>query len=320
MYRFIVDGGKVALNSILAIRRAGHGEGPTMSAERDQDLPPIVLAFAATDPSGGAGLTADLLALASMGCHPLSVVTALTVQDTLGLESMQPVDAESVAEQARCVLEDMPVDGFKVGALGNVENVAAVAEILSDYPDVPLVLDPVLVSARGDELAGEDMVRAIAELLVPQTTVLVVTGPEARRLADAEDDDESSAAACAGALIERGCEFVLVTGANEPGREVVNTLYGRDGVVRTDAWPRLPGTFHGAGGTLAAALAAMLANGLDMPEAAREAQDYTWHALKKAYRPGMGRYLPDRLFWARDEREAIGEPPEPPRPDARDAH
>ena len=169
-----------------------------MSAERDQDLPPIVLAFAATDPSGGAGLTADLLALASMGCHPLSVVTALTVQDTLGLESVQPVDAESVAEQARCVLEDMPVDGFKVGALGNVENVAAVAEILSDYPDVPLVLDPVLVSERGDELAGEDMVRAIAELLVPQTTVLVVTGPEARRLADAEDDDESSVAACAG--------------------------------------------------------------------------------------------------------------------------
>ena len=164
------------------------------------------------------------------------------------------------------------------------------------------------------------MVRAIAELLVPQTTVLVVTGLEARRLADSDDDEESSAAACAGALIERGCEFVLVTGANEPGREVINTLYGRDGVVRTDAWPRLPGTFHGAGGTLAAALAAMLANGLDMPEAAREAQDYTWHALEKAYRPGMGRYLPDRLFWAREERDALGEAPEVPRADARDAH
>ncbi len=294
-----------------------------MSAQRDPELPPIVLAFAATDPTGGTGLTADLLALASMGCHPLSVVTALTVQDTLGLESVQPVDAESVTEQARCVLEDMPVDAFKVGALGSVENVAAVAEILSDYPDVPLVLDPVLVSARGDELAGDDMVRAIAELLVPQTTVIVVTSLEARRLADSDDDEESSAAACAGALIERGCEFVLVTGANEPGREVINTLYGRDGVVRTDAWPRLPGTFHGAGGTLAAALAAMLANGLDMPEAAREAQDYTWHALEKAYRPGMGRFLPDRLFWAREEREALGEAPEAPKPPdahARDAH
>ena len=297
-----------------------------MSNERDPDLPPIVLAFAATDPSGGTGLAADLLALASMGCHPLSVVTALTVQDTLGLQGVQAVDAEWVADQARCVLEDMPVDAFKVGALGSVETVAAVAEILSDYPDVPLVLDPVLVSARGDDLAGEDMVRAIAELLVPQTTVLVVTDLEARRLADG-DDDESTVAACAGALVERGAEFVLLTGTNEPGREVVNTLYGRDGVVRTDAWPRLPGTFHGAGGTLSAALAAMLANGLDLPEAVREAQDYTWSALKRAYRPGMGRFLPDRLFWAREEREALGdaaETPEAPeasrRADARGAH
>jgi len=291
-----------------------------MSEERDPDLPPIVLAFAATDPSGGTGLPADLLSLASMGCHPLSVVTALTVQDTLGLQSVQPVDAESVADQARCVLEDMRVDAFKVGALGSVENVAVVAEILSDYPDVPLVLDPVLASTRGDELAGDDMVRAIAELVVPQTTVLVVTGAEAQRLADPDDDQEASVATCAGSLIESGCEFVLVTGANEPGPEVVNTLYGRDGVVRTDTWSRLPGTFHGAGGTLAAALAAMLANGLDMPEAAREAQDYTWHALKKAYRPGMGRFVPDRLFWARDEREAVGEVPDAPRPDVRDAH
>lgn len=294
-----------------------------MSAEHVPDLPPIVLAFAATDPSGGTGLTADLLALASMGCHPLSVVTALTVQDTLGLDSVQPVDAELVTEQARSVLEDMRIDALKVGALGSVENVAAVAEILSDYPDVPLVLDPVLVSARGDELAGEDMVRAIAELIVPQTTVLVVTAPEARRLAGADDDDdedEPTAAACAGALIERGCEFVLVTGANEPGSEVVNALYGRDGIVRSDAWPRLPGTFHGAGATLAAALAAMLANGLDMPEAAREAQDYTWNALKKAYRPGMGRFLPDRMFWAREERSAPDPTAEPPSDDARDAH
>ena len=118
-----------------------------MSAERDPELPPIVLAFAATDPTGGTGLTADLLALASMGCHPLSVVTALTVQDTLGLESVQPVDAESVTEQARCVLEDMPVDAFKVGALGSVESVAAVAEKRVDFDDGSLDADVVVVCA-----------------------------------------------------------------------------------------------------------------------------------------------------------------------------
>ena len=122
--------------------------------------------------------------------------------------------------------------------------------------------------------------------------------------------------------MEAGCEYVLVSGTHEAGREIVNTLYAKRGVVRTDTWPRLPGSFHGAGGTLAAAVAAMLANGLDMPEAVREAQDYTWHALKKAYRPGMGQFLPDRLFWAREESEARSDASEvlPPRADARGSH
>ena len=120
-------------------------------------FPPVVLTFAASDPSGGAGLQADLLTLASMGCHPLSVVTALTVQDTLGVEGVIAIDADWVADQARALLEDMPVDAFKIGVLGSVENIAAIAEILSDYPDVPLVLDPVLASGRGDELATEEM-------------------------------------------------------------------------------------------------------------------------------------------------------------------
>ena len=124
-----------------------------MPADTEPDFPPIVLTFAASDPSGGAGLQADLLTLASMGCHPLSVVTAITVQDTRGVEGVLALDAEWVADQARCLLEDMPVDAFKIGVLGSVESIAAIAEIVSDYPDVPLVLDPVLASGRGDELA-----------------------------------------------------------------------------------------------------------------------------------------------------------------------
>ncbi len=292
----------------------------TPSEDREPGFPPIVLAFAATDPSGGTGVQADVLTLASMGCHPLSVVTALTVQDTLGIEAMQAVDAEWVADQARCLLEDMPVDAFKIGALGSVENIAAVAEILSDYPEVPLILDPVLTSGRGAEFANEDMVHALTELLLPQTTILVANSLEVRRLAERDDDEEPSLAGCAGALVEAGCEFVLVTGTHEASREIVNTLYGKSGVVRTDSWTRLPGSFHGAGGTLAAAVAAMLANGLDMPEAVREAQDYVWNTLKKAYRPGMGRFLPDRLFWARDDSEARGDVPEAPRADVHGSH
>ena len=274
-----------------------------MPADADPEFPPLVLTFAATDPSGGAGLQADILTLASMGCHPLSVVTAITVQDTIGVDGVQPLDAEWVSDQARSLLEDMPVDAFKIGVVGSVEIIAAIAEIVSDYPDVPLVLDPVLASGRGDELANEDMILALRELLLPQTTILTPNALEARRLA-AEDDDDAPLEACAGRLIEMGAEFVLVTGTHEATRDVVNTLYGKEGVVRSDSWPRLPGAYHGSGCTLASAIAAMLANGLDLPEAVREAQDYTWHALKKAYRPGMGQHLPDRLFWARDDADA----------------
>jgi hydroxymethylpyrimidine/phosphomethylpyrimidine kinase len=272
--------------------------------DQDPAFPPLVLSFAASDPSGGAGVQADLLTLASMGCHALSVITAITVQDTLGVEALQPIDSEWVSDQARCLLEDMPVDAFKIGALGSVENIAAIAEILADYPDVPLVLDPVLASGRGDELATEEMLHALKELLLPQTTIVTPNSMEARRLTAADDEEEPSLAVCAERLIGAGAEFVLITGTHEPTPQVINTLYGRSGVVRSDRWQRLPGSYHGSGCTLASAIAAMLANGLELPEAVREAQDYTWHALQKAYRPGMGQHLPDRLFWARDSDQA----------------
>src|SRR5215472_12474911 len=265
------------------------------------DFPPIVLAFAASDPSAGAGIQADVLTLASMGCHPLSVVTAITVQDTLGVEGLQPLDAEWVADQARCLLEDMPVDAFKIGVLGSVENITAIAEILADYPDVPLVLDPVLASGRGDELASEDMLGALRELLLPRTTILTPNSTEARRIAEVDEDETASLASCAQRLMDLGGEYVLITGTHEPTPQVINTLYGKGGALRSDSWERLPGSFHGSGCTLASAIAAMLANGLEIPEAVREAQEYTWNALAKAFRPGMGQWLPDRLFWARDD-------------------
>ena len=275
-----------------------------MPTDDDPAFPPVVLTFAASDPSGGAGLQADILTLAAMGCHPLSVLTALTVQDTTGVEGLMAIDSDWVADQARALLEDMPVDAFKIGVLGSVENIAAIAEIISDYPDVPLILDPVLASGRGDELASDEMAHAMRELLLPQTTILTPNSMEARRLADIEDDDEPTLHACAARLIEAGCEYVLVTGTHEATVQVVNTLYAKSGNVRSDTWARLPYRYHGSGCTLASAIAAMLANGLAIPEAVREAQDYTWHALEKAYRPGMGQHLPDRLFWAREDGDA----------------
>jgi hydroxymethylpyrimidine/phosphomethylpyrimidine kinase len=276
-----------------------------------------VLVFAATDPSGGAGIQADILTLSSMGCHALSVVTAITIQDTMGVEDVMPIDAEWVADQARCVLEDVPVSVFKIGLLGSVEAIAAIAEVVSDYPDIPLVLDPVLASGRGDELASEDIISAMRELLVPQTTLITPNSLEARRLAldDSDENDDPALAECASRLLALGCEYVLVTGAHENSPQVVNTLYDRQGVVRSDSWQRLAGTYHGSGCTLASAVAATVANGLDIPEAVRDAQEYTWQTLKSAYRTGMGQLIPDRLFWAREEE--LEQAPDPGTEDAK---
>jgi hydroxymethylpyrimidine/phosphomethylpyrimidine kinase len=269
--------------------------------------PAIVLSFAASDPTGGAGIQADLLTLSSMGCYALSVITAITIQDTAGVEDVLAIDSDWVADQARALLEDMPVAAFKIGMMGSVENIVAIAEIVSDYPDVPLILDPVLASGRGDELASEDMIAAMTELLLPQTTIITPNSHEARRLARAQsvDDDETEEEApdlaeCANRLLRLGCEYVLITGTHENTTQVINTLYGDNGVIRADEWERLPGSYHGSGCTLASAIAATLANGLDIPDAVREAQEYTWQTLAAGFRPGMGQSIPDRFFWARE--------------------
>lgn len=267
-------------------------------------LPPMVLTFAASDPTGGAGMQADLLTLASMGCHPLSVITAITVQDTTGVEDVLAIDGGWVADQARALLEDIPVAAFKVGMLGSVEAIAAIAEVVADYPDVPLVFDPVLASGRGDQLADEEMVEAMVGLLLPLTTILTPNSLEARRLAaedDGDDDALVSLPECARRLVNAGAEYVLVTGTHENTPQVANTLYDRQGKVREDKWDRLPGSYHGSGCTLASAIAANLAHGLGIEEAVRDAQEYVWKALAGGFRPGMGQYIPDRLFWARGE-------------------
>jgi hydroxymethylpyrimidine/phosphomethylpyrimidine kinase len=264
--------------------------------------PPLVLVFAASDPTAGAGIQADMLTLASLGCHPLSALTAITVQDTVGVDSVHPVAAEIVERQARTLLEDMQVAAFKLGVLGSIENVVAIAEIVSDYPDIPLVFDPVLASGRGDNLSGEEIISAMRELLLPQATILTPNAPEARRLAEHEDDENEPAIdLCAHRLIEMGAQHILITGTHENTPEVINTLYGVDGVLRRDRWERLPGSYHGSGCTLASAIAGCIAGGASIEDAGRDAQDYTWQTLANGFRPGMGQFIPDRFFWARGD-------------------
>ena len=188
--------------------------------------------------------------------------------------------------------------------LGRAATIAAIAEVISDYPEVPLILDPVLASGRGDDLATDEMIVALRELLIPQSTIITPNSVEARRLVQEEGEDDIDLAECARRLLATGCEYVLITGTHENTPLVINTLYGQDGVIRSDSWERLPGTYHGSGCTLASAIAATIANGLSVSEAVKDAQEYTWQTLKAAFRPGMGQYIPDRLFWAREDAPA----------------
>lgn len=256
--------------------------------------PPIVLAFAASDPTGGAGIQADLLTIASLGCHPLSVLTGLTVQDTRGVESLLAIETEWVDRQARRVLEDMPVAAFKLGVMGSARNAEAVAANLAEHPRTPVVLDPVLASGRGDALSNSETVQVLRTALFPLTTVLTPNSLEARRLVDAAPD--SDLAECASKLAKLGCKYVLVTGTHEAGAEVVNTLYDARGMVRQDRWQRLSGSYHGSGCTLASAIAAFLSKGLEVERAVQQAQEYTWKALAAGFTPGRGQAIPDRFF------------------------
>jgi hydroxymethylpyrimidine/phosphomethylpyrimidine kinase len=236
--------------------------------------PPSVLTFAASDPTGGAGVQADLLTLASLGCHPLSVITAISAQDTRGVEGMLAIEPDWILRQARLVLADIPVAAFKIGVLGSARNAEAVAAILAEHPRTPVVLDPVLASGRGDPLSDEATVQALRSALLPRTTILTPNSIEARRLALAAPD--ADLAGCARELVKLGCRYVLVTGTHEEGAQVVNVLH--------DAC------------TLASAIAAQLAKGLGVAEAVQSAQAHTWKSLETGLRLGRGQLLPNRFF------------------------
>ncbi len=262
--------------------------------------PPVVMTLAGNDPSGGAGIAADIETLVSLGSHPAPVITTLTVQDTHDVQALLPVEPGQILAQARAVLEDMPVAAFKVGVIGGVDQAIALRALFAAYPRIPVVLDPVLAAGGGTELASVALIEAIQDLLLPLTTVLTPNSVEARRLAPEADTLE----ACAMALLARGCGYVLITGGHEPGSEVVNTLYGNNRLLETWRWPRFPESYHGSGCTLASAIAALLAQGHapyskeSIGSAVYRAQHYVWQSLQAGYRIGGGQQIPNRLFWA----------------------
>jgi hydroxymethylpyrimidine/phosphomethylpyrimidine kinase len=253
---------------------------------------PTVLCLSGHDPGGGAGLQADIETVAALGGHAAGIITAHTVQDTTNVRRMVPADPALMREQADALLADVPIGAVKIGLLGGVEQAGVVAGIVARIGR-PTVLDPVLRAGGGAELGSDALGDAIKRVLLPNVDVLTPNAAEARRLAGREDLD-----ACGAALLEAGARHVLITGGDEPAQDadgaVVNRWYRRDGRPRAFSWPRLRGPFHGAGCTLASAIAALLARGLPMPEALADAQAYVHAALGRAFMPGKGRPIPGR--------------------------
>ncbi len=272
---------------------------------QEQPAPACVMSFNASDPSGAGGLAGDVSTIAAMGAHALPVVTTIVMRDTAEVFDQHVIDADVVAEQARSILEDVTISGWKVGFLGSAEGVSAVAEILSDYPDVPLVAYLPNLSWL-EEDAQQAYADAFRELVLPQTEVLVGSHQTLMDflLPDWDSERPASPRELAVAAAEHGARYVLVTSvvlpAGKAGADqyLDNVLASAQGAITGEKFERFEVAFVGAGDTLAAALAALLASGAELHAAVGEALTFLDQSLDAGFRPGMGNVVPDRFFWA----------------------
>ena len=265
--------------------------------------PACVMCFNASDPSGAGGLAGDTATVSAMGAHALPVVTSIVMRDTAEIFDNHPIDADAVLEQARTILEDVTIAGWKVGFLGSAEAVSAVAEVLSDYPDIPLVsYMPSLAWLEDDQL--HPYLDAYRELILPATEVLVGSHKTLSDflLPDWDNERPASARDLAVAAGEHGTRYVLVTGvalASKGNEQFIdNVLASPQGALSGEKFERFDAGFVGAGDTLAAALAALLAAGTELQAAVGEALSFLDQSLDSGFRPGMGNIVPDRFFWA----------------------
>lgn len=252
---------------------------------------PIALSIAGHDPTGGAGIQADIESFAGNGCRGVSVITCLTVQDTQSVHKLIPIDVSLVHQQLATLFADIRISAIKIGLLGSEEMINVVADILKQHPSIPVVLDPVLASGSGTSLANKALQDQICQQLLPLVDVATPNTLEARKLAQLTELD-----ACADNLISQGLAHLLITGTHDASTEVVNRLYNSEGCILESSWERLSGEYHGSGCTLASSIAAGLARGLSMQEAVSQGQEYTWQTLARGFLPGSGQSIPDRLF------------------------
>ncbi|MBS0308409.1 MAG: hydroxymethylpyrimidine/phosphomethylpyrimidine kinase [Proteobacteria bacterium] len=251
-----------------------------------------VLVFSGSDPSGGAGLQADVQTIAALGAHPLTVVTSLTVQDNDRVYGVHPIPVPLLQQQAQALMNKIEIAVVKIGIVGNRANAEAIATIIQhlrrNQPDLPVVLDPVLASGHGDALAIDNAVNTLTPL-VPLATVFTPNLPEAAVLCSGERRSDAQAEV----LLDMGCQHVLIKGGHANEDKVVNRWFTK-GEFRSWTWPRLPGAFHGSGCTLASSIAALLAQGRPVPDAIEDAQAYCFQALEHAYAIAEGQRIPNR--------------------------
>ena len=261
---------------------------------------PLILSFGVCDPVGAVGVQADCAAFAALGCHGLSAIAGMLVSDSARVENMYELDSDWMAEQARALLEDMPIAAFKVGAVGSALHLAAIAEIVSDYPDAPLILDPFLSALPDAGMGDEEMLSALRSILAPQATALILSQPELGRMAElwreGADGEHGALEEDVAELVSSGLQYVLVTGSRDENGACSNRLYDANGEVARVEWQHLPGPFLGAGNTYSAAFTALMARGMDAPTALAVAQEYTTGALENAQRFGMGKFVPSKFF------------------------
>jgi hydroxymethylpyrimidine/phosphomethylpyrimidine kinase len=279
---------------------------------QEPPAPACVMSFNASDPSGAGGLAGDVTTIAAMGAHALPVVTSIVLRDTAEVFEASEIEPDTIVEQARSILEDVTISAWKVGFLGSAEGVSAVAEVLSDYADVPLVAYlPNLSWMDEDPLAG--YLDAFRELVLPQTEVLVGNHKTLTDflLPEWEAERPPSARELAVAASEHGARYVLVTGVQLPDQFIDNVLASAQGAITGEKFERFETSFVGAGETLSAALAALVASGQELHVAVSEALSFLDQSLDAGFRPGMGNVVPDRFFWALPPAEEGAEGEEP---------
>ncbi len=252
-----------------------------------------VLTIAGSDPSAGAGLQADLKMISALGGIGFCAVTAVTVQDTAQVYGVTPMDPELVKAQIRAVLEDMGADTIKLGMLADAAIVRALADLLSQWPQIPVIADPVLAGTGGGRLLDGDGRRLFMERLLPCITLLTPNLPEAAALAGLDIEDETDLERAARTLCGPGrAQAVLITGGHGKGETLTDLLYDGHAYQRFSG-PRIPTSrgFHGTGCALASAIATRIAQGAPLPQAVRDARFTLQQAMKQTLTPGKGQRL-----------------------------